>query len=130
MHDPQPISSLMADHNELGQEGERLALQHLQSLGYTILENNWTFGKEEIDIIARTGNELVIVEVKTRNSAFFGEPHEFVSKSKQNHMIRAAHAYVQKHDLDVEVRFDVIGIILNKQGFHINHLEGAFLPKW
>jgi len=120
----------MADHNDLGAEGERMALQHLQSKGYTILETNWNFGKEEIDIIARIGGELVVVEVKTRNSNFFGEPEEFVSKAKQRHMIKAANAYVEKYDLDVEVRFDVIGIILNRQGKHINHLEAAFLPRW
>lgn len=120
----------MAGHNDLGAEGEKLALKHLLSRGYTILETNWRFGKEEIDIIARIGMELVIVEVKTRNSNFFGEPEEFVSRAKQQHMIRAANAYVEKHDLDLEVRFDVIGIIVNRQGTSVNHLEGAFLPRW
>ena len=120
----------MASHNDLGKEGEQMAAAHLVKSGYKILEQNWHFGKEEIDIIARIGDELVIVEVKTRNSDFFGEPHEFVSKGKQNHMIRAAHAYVEKFDLDVEVRFDVIGIILNKSGQKLDHIEDAFQPRW
>lgn len=120
----------MAEHNDLGKAGEKLALTHLRQAGYQILEQNWRFGKEEIDIIARIADELVIVEVKTRNSDFFGEPHEFVSKSKQNHMIRAAHAYVEKKDLDMEVRFDIIGIIINPSGTKVDHIEDAFQPRW
>ncbi|MEZ4721961.1 MAG: YraN family protein [Flavobacteriales bacterium] len=120
----------MASHNELGEKGEELAVQHLIKSGYQIRERNWRYGKEEIDIIATIGDELAIVEVKTRNSDFFGEPQEFVSKAKQNHMIRAANAYVEKHDIDLEVRFDVIGIIINSKGTKIDHIEGAFQPRW
>lgn len=120
----------MATHNDLGEKGENLAVAHLIKSGYTILERNWRFGKEEIDIIARIADELVVVEVKTRNSDFFGEPHEFVGKGKQNHMIRAANAYIVKYDLDLETRFDVIGIIINGKGTKIDHIEGAFQPRW
>lgn len=120
----------MATHNDLGQQGEDLAAVYLQKQGYTILDRNWRFGKEEIDIIARTGEELVVVEVKTRNSDFFGNPQDFVSRAKQNHLIRAAHAYVEKYDLDLEVRFDVIGVIINRNGEKLDHLEGAFQPRW
>jgi putative endonuclease len=120
----------MATHNDLGTQGEDIATAHLVKAGYSILERNWRFGKEEIDIIARIGEELVIVEVKTRNSDFFGEPHEFVSKGKQSHMIRAASAYIEKNDLDLETRFDVIGIIINQRGQKLEHIEGAFQPHW
>lgn len=120
----------MATHNDLGIQGEDMATAHLRQKGYQILERNWRFGKEEIDIIAQCKDELVVVEVKTRNSDFFGEPHEFVSKSKQTHMIRAAHAYVERRDLDLEVRFDVIGIIINNAEQRLVHLENAFQPKW
>lgn len=120
----------MASHNDLGEQGEAIAVEHLLSKGYEILDRNWHFGKEEIDIIARKKDDLIIVEVKTRNSDFFGEPHEFVSRAKQNHLVKAAHAYIQKHDLDVNVRFDIIGIILNTRTQKVEHLEGAFQPKW
>lgn len=124
------LCDTMATHNDLGTQGEELAVAHLQKQGYTILDRNWRFGKEEIDIIAQMADELVIVEVKTRNSDFFGQPHEFVSRAKQNHLIRAAHAYVEKHDLDLEVRFDIIGVIINKNGEWLEHLEDAFQPRW
>lgn len=120
----------MASHNDLGKQGEEMAVAHLRSNGYQILETNWRFGKEEIDIISRIGDDLAIIEVKTRNSDFFGDPQEFVSKSKQKHLIRAAHAYVEKHNLDVEVRFDVIGIIINQNQTRLEHIEAAFMPSW
>lgn len=120
----------MAEHNELGEQGEDLAVAHLMKSGYEILERNWRFGREEIDIIALKGADLAVVEVKTRNSDYFGNPEEFVSQKKQSHLIRAANAYVQRHDLDVEVRFDVIGIILNRSTERLEHIEGAFYPRW
>ena len=120
----------MADHTDLGIKGEEMAAEHLLSKGYKILDRNWRFGKEEVDIIAQQDGWLVIVEVKTRNSDYFGEPQESVSKTKQNHLIRAAHAYVEKKDLDLEVRFDVIGIILNKREQSLKHIEDAFQPRW
>lgn len=60
----------MAEHNETGNKGEELAEKYLRKLGYEILERNWHFGKNEIDIIAKDGNFLVIAEVKTRSSTF------------------------------------------------------------
>ena len=61
----------MKDHIELGKTGEDIAVAHLEGKGYRILDRNWRWGKEEIDIIAIDGNFLVIVEVKTRNSNVF-----------------------------------------------------------
>ena len=58
----------MKDHIELGKAGEAIAVAHLESKGYRILERNWRLGHEEIDIIARDGNFIVVVEVKTQCS--------------------------------------------------------------
>src|SRR5690606_38292386 len=102
----------MAEHNDLGTEGETIAANHLVKQGYKILERNWRFGKEEIDIIAQKEDTLVVVEVKARFSNFFGEPEEFVSRAKQKHLIKASQAYIEKHNLDLEVRFDIIGVIV------------------
>lgn len=119
----------MAAHNDLGIKGEELAVIHLKKTGYEILERNWRFGKEEIDVIVTKNSWLVIVEVKTRNSDYFGEPEQSVSRAKQSHLVRAAHAYIQRKDLDMEVRFDVIGIILNKKEQRLHHIEHAFQPR-
>jgi putative endonuclease len=120
----------MATHNDLGNEGEELAVQHLLKNGWKILERNWRFGREEIDIIAQKKDTIAVVEVKTRFSNFLGEPYEAVSKSKQKSIIRAANHFIEKHDLDLEVQFDIISIILNKNQQKITHIEEAFSPRW
>lgn len=118
----------MAKHNDLGKKGEELAVKFLESKGYTILDRNWKFGQEEIDIIAQKGAELIIAEVKTRSGSYFGDPEEFVTPAKQKHLVRAADAYVQEKDLDLEVRFDVVGVIFTGDTHHINHIPDAFQP--
>ena len=120
----------MATHNDLGNEGEELAVGHLVQNGWKILERNWRFGREELDIIAQKDDVLSIVEVKTRFSNFLGEPYEAVSKSKQKSIIRAANHFVEKNDLDLEVQFDIISIVLNKNQQKITHIEEAFSPRW
>jgi len=118
----------VAEHNDKGAVGEELAAAHLTGKGYVILEKNWRFGKEEIDIIAQQKDMLVIVEVKTRGGSFFGEPEEFVDRQKQRHLIKAANGYIEKNNLDLEVRFDIIGVILSGKNHRINHIEDAFHP--
>lgn len=118
----------MADHNELGNKGEEIALDYLTDKGYHILETNWRFGKEEIDIIAIDKKFLIIVEVKTRSSRFFGEPHEFITKQKQRLLIKAAQAYVDRHKIQQEVRFDIISIIRNNNTTEIEYIADAFYP--
>lgn len=117
----------MAYHNELGKLGEELATQYLLREGYDILERNFVYDKAEIDIIAqKEEGVIVIVEVKTRNSAAFGNPQEFVSKSKIKLLVKAANEYVIDRQLDTEVRFDIIAVLKNKKEERIEHFENAF----
>jgi len=117
----------MAHHNELGKIGEQLAADYLSRNGYKILARNYYYDKAEIDIIAQKDSKtLVIVEVKTRNSDFFGDPQEFVKPSKIKLLVKAANEYVISNDLEVEVRFDIIAIIKNKSIEKIEHFEDAF----
>jgi len=116
----------MAEHNELGKHGEELAVAYLQENGYEVLARNWTFRKAEIDIIARKGDIVAIIEVKTRSSIDFGLPQEFVKKDKIQHLVRAADKYIIENGMDVEVRFDIIAIQKEDKDFKIEHLEDAF----
>lgn len=116
----------MATHNELGKLGEDLAVDYLKKNGYTILNTNWTFQKAEIDIIAKIGNTLAIVEVKTRSSLDFGLPQDFVKPKKIQLLVKAIDAYVNENDLDFEVRFDIIAIHKEGKTFAIEHLTDAF----
>lgn len=119
---------MMAEAYDLGKTGEELAVKHLVDKGYRIVERNWHFGHKEIDIIAQKDDALVIVEVKTRKSDDFGEPDIAVGKDKQRMLIRAADAYVRYKNLNVDVRFDIISIIINETGQRIEHIEDAFTP--
>jgi putative endonuclease len=73
----------MAEFHETGKQGEAIALNHLRQNGYTILETNWQSGHKEIDIIAQKNDQLVIIEVKARKTAFFGEPEELLPKANR-----------------------------------------------
>jgi len=118
----------MTDHLELGKQGEFIAINYLMAKGYTILDTNWKFGKNEIDIIARDGKWLVIAEVKTRHSNFFAEPETSVTREKQRILVRAANGYVRYKHLNYEVRFDVIAILVGPDGEQIKHIADAFYP--
>ena len=117
----------MAAHNELGKKGEELAVDFLTKKGYEIAEKNYRYQKAEVDIIARKGNTLAIVEVKTRSTTYFGNPEDFVTPKKIKLVTAAIDDYVVKYDLDVEVRFDIISIVKQRNEFVIEHLEDAFL---
>jgi putative endonuclease len=116
----------MAEHNELGSLGEKMAVDFLQKNGYEILETNFVFQKAEIDIIAQKENTLAVVEVKTRSSIEFGLPQDFVKPKKIQLLVKAINEYVISNDLDVDVRFDIISIYKDGKEFKIDHLEDAF----
>jgi len=118
----------MAEHNDLGKLGEEIAVKYLREKGFKILATNWRFGKDEIDIIAEKEKFLVIVEVKTRRSNVFGEPEVFVNAAKQRFLIRATQVYIERYNVELEARFDIVSIILNNNTKQIHHIEDAFYP--
>lgn len=118
----------MSEAYELGKKGEKLAIGHLTSIGYEILDVNWFSGHLEIDIVARDGNELVIVEVKSRGSSSYEHPSEAVSNKKIRFLVNAAEAYIQEKDISLDTRFDVISIIFYKGGYELEHFKDAFYP--
>ncbi|GAB5401019.1 MAG: YraN family protein [Aureisphaera sp.] len=116
----------MAYHNELGKIGEDMAVAFLLQEGYTILERNFRYDKAEIDVIAQIEDLIVIVEVKTRNSAAFGNPQEFVTPSKIKLLVKAANEYMVSNNLVHEVRFDIISVLKNKTSEKVEHYPNAF----
>jgi putative endonuclease len=119
-------AGIMAQHNELGKEGEQLAIDFLIKNGYSIRERNYRFNKAEVDIIASKKDVLAIVEVKTRSTNVFGNPEDFVKPKQIQNLVKVVNEYVIENDLDVEVRFDIIAITKSNVGFDIEHLENAF----
>ncbi|MDO7172287.1 YraN family protein [Mariniflexile sp. AS56] len=116
----------MAQHNELGKKGEELAVEFLLKNGYDIIERNYRFDKAEVDIIAKKDSILAIIEVKTRSTVDFGNPQDFVKPKQIQRLVKAVDEYVNLNRLDVEVRFDIIGIVKQGKTFHVEHLENAF----
>jgi putative endonuclease len=118
----------MADHNILGEKGENIAWEFLQKQSFEILEKSWRYKHKEIDIIAKLQNILIFVEVKTRSSNYWGEPHEFVSIKKQKFLIEASNSYIDKMNFNGEVRFDIVSIIFSDEAYKIEHIVNAFYP--
>jgi len=118
----------MVSTREIGDIAEGLAQKHLLKLGYKIKETNWYHGHLELDIIAEDNNELVIVEVKSRNGIRYEHPSEAVTNSKIKRIVEAADAYILEKDIDLETRFDVITVIFIQQKYELEHFKDSFYP--
>ncbi len=117
----------MAEHNILGEKGEQLAVDYLVQNNYKIIVRNYRFLKAEVDIIVQKEDILAAVEVKTRSTSDFGNPQDFINPKKIKLLVSAMDNFVVENDLDVEVRFDIIAIVKQKDAFQIEHLKDAFL---
>ena len=112
---------------ELGNKGEDIAARYLEEQGYKILKRNFRSRYGEIDIICSLAQSIIFVEVKTRTSTSFGFPEEAITKTKREHIRKVALEYLAAQSQPFnKIRFDVIGIRIEKNEPHINHLEAAF----
>ena len=112
---------------ELGNRGEEIAVRYLKKQRYTILERNYRSRYGEIDIICSRDQVIVFVEVKTRTSTSYGSPEESITRSKQEHIRKVALIYLESYPHPFkEMRFDVIGILMEGSEPRINHLVAAF----
>ena len=112
--------------HELGKRGEDIATNYLKSIGYLIIERNYTAKQGEIDIIAKDNEELVFIEVKTRSNNQFGRPAEAVDNIKQKHLINTIKYYLySKHLENSYVRIDIIEVYFSKDSYDINHIKQA-----
>ena len=116
----------MAKHNKLGKEGELIAFMFLQKENFRILKTNWRYQKAEVDIIAQKDDFLVFVEVKTRGSKKFGKPEEAIDKKKIALYKDAAEGYLGQYPSEVEIRFDVVSIVIATDETQIEYFPDAF----
>ena len=117
----------MAIHNELGRKGEKEAISYLEKQDYTIIATNWRFRHLEVDIIAQKGHVVCFVEVKTRRNTRFGEPYQAFTKSKQKNILIAANHYIRRHQINLDIRFDLITIVQSNPP-QLTHYEEVFVP--
>lgn len=107
---------------KIGNSAEEKAVQFLIAKNYQILHQNWRYKHAEIDIIAKDFETIVFVEVKYRKNSNFGFPESFVTKNKIKKMHQAAQAFIDEHNWEGELRFDIIAIEAN----NIEHFIDAF----
>ena len=118
----------------VGRQGEEIAAAFLEDRGYRVLDTNYRFERNEIDIVCLSpaedggpGAEIVFVEVKTRSGERFGSPEDAVNTDKQQRIVEAARAYLYERRLEgAPCRFDVISIFMRPSAPEIRHFEDAF----
>jgi putative endonuclease len=121
----------LAATQALGRKGEDIAHRFLRNSGYHILARRFRLadGSGEIDIIARQGDSIVFVEVKTRQSVEFGGPERALGHEKETNLIRAARSYLLKAGADwSQARFDIVTVVVSRPP-EVTHYEDAFFPR-
>ena len=109
-----------------GSAGESAAATYLKKNRYKILGQNYSCRFGEIDVIAQQGKYIVFVEVKTRKNENFAQAREFVTRAKQERIMKAAMLWLQQNDSDLQPRFDVIEVVGEGRTQKITHIENAF----
>jgi putative endonuclease len=115
--------------HKLGNQGEELAAQHLERLGYRLIARNHRTRFGELDIVAICGDTLVFCEVKTARG--HGRPFDSLHERKRAQVRRMAVSYLAERRRSVsaqQIRFDAIGVVIDSDGrlARLDHLEGAF----
>jgi putative endonuclease len=119
--------------HELGRWGEERARSYLEEQGFEILAKNYRFGRREVDLVARRGNLVAFVEVKTRSGDRYGDPLDAVTRLKRREIEAVARQFLATHGLrGAEVRFDAVSIRVGRADARprIEHVEDAWRPGW
>lgn len=122
------MKPLNTHNKQFGELGEDIAAGYLEGKGYQIIVRNYRYGKTELDIIAKCGNQLVFIEVKTRTSDQMIYPEQAVGRVKQRNIRLAAENFIEENQITIPARFDIIAVVKNDTKFDIEHFEDAFYP--
>ena len=112
----------------LGDRGEEIAARHLRERGWTVLDRNFRLGRKEIDLVARRGEVVAFVEVKTRGGRGYGHPLEAITWKKRREIGQVAQAWIDRHGRDGDVyRFDAVAVLVAGGGEPVvEHVEDAW----
>lgn len=117
----------MTYKQDIGAQGETLAVKYLEENQFSILHRNWRFKIHEVDIIALQNKKLHFIEVKTRTGLQYGYPEESISQRKMNSLKKAAVAFLEINPGYTQIQFDVIAIILhNGKKTELTRIEDVF----
>ena len=118
---------MAAGHLKRGCAGEDAAVLFLRKLNYQILERNFRCKAGEVDVICRDGDNVVFVEVRTRDSNSLATPAQSVNHAKIAKLVRAASFFLSRRDWwDRPCRFDVVAVVYTAQGLRLEHIPDAF----
>jgi putative endonuclease len=118
---------LTRERLDLGLLGEKFALKKVKGLGYKLIEKNYRCALGEIDLIAKDGDCLVFIEIKTRKGASIGYAKEAVDQKKMKQISKAALTYMKANDCcDAKSRFDVIAVSIEGNRKEIEVIKNAF----
>ena len=111
----------------LGRTGEDIAADHYRERGFTVVARNYRCPIGELDLVAVRCALLVFCEVKTRRTNRWGDPWEAVGSAKQRRIRRlAGHWLRDNRPGSVEIRFDVVSVVLEGATAEVEHIPGAF----
>ena len=119
---------MSTDRVKLGKLGEEMAGRFLLEQGYQILTTNYRCPQGEVDIVARDGEEVVFVEVRTRRSQGFGTPQESLTRPKMRRLVATCQDYLQGYGgADTNWRIDLVSVRLDagNRVKDIDHLRYA-----
>lgn len=114
------------DYNgALGRRGEDIALEFLLERGYRLVARNWRCRHAELDIVVEDERYLRVVEVKSRRTNAIA-PIERVGSEKIKMIVRATDSFVRRYNIEKEVAFDIVSIVMGKRGPTIEYTPDAF----
>jgi putative endonuclease len=114
---------------ETGARAEKIAVEFLQQQGFVIRDTNWRIGHKEIDIVAEKNGRIHVVEVRSLNSSIFQQPYQSIDRQKRRNLIAAAHAYILRHNLPMEVQLDVASVVFSGSTHTLDYFPNAIYPK-
>ena len=101
--------------------GELIAVIFVRLKCYSILHTRYKNKLGEIDIICKKGNDLIAIEVKTRNKDF--NIGDVISENQKKRIVNCMKVFVSKNQkyVDYNVRFDVIAVRPFKVPLHLKN---------
>jgi putative endonuclease len=117
-----------AERSARGREAEAIAARYLAACGLTILERNVRVPGGELDLVARDGDEIVFVEVRSRRHGSRFSPEATIDRAKRARLARAADAWLSRRETPLaRCRFDVVAVVSSRGGYRLRHHRGAFV---
>lgn len=120
------------ERQSLGDFGERVVAAHLEARGYTIIDRKFRVPEAELDLVARRGDDVVFIEVRTRRGGETGMAALSVNASKAAKVLHAVEWYLERHPElgELPARIDVVTVELDRDGrlLAVEHFEDAIRP--